>query len=156
MVRASLLGTGIVLEGLPTRKAGVYFVPEAHFLLTEFPAEIDFSPFPDGWKVDESAFYVIELTALRADLRGEPLQTTDEMQVTEVDGDTASNENVLKFGCMALRVQLQTLVDRVELAQPFGKEWDELVRLQDGEEAFVHLSRSLSKTGGTDKRQSPR
>ena len=147
------LGRALALEGLPAREARIDLVPEAHFLLPQLPAKVDFPSLPDGGEINEPTLQIFDVTTLSAYLGRKTLHASHELEVAEIDWNAATNEDVLKLGRVVIRGCLQAPIDRAEPLQPLGEERDQLVGFQDCKEALIHSSKSLAKMNETDKLQ---
>ena len=129
-----------VLERLATGKSGVDLVPIFDFGFAEFPAKKDFSAFPDGWEIDESAIEVLQLTSCGVDLGGERSNVTNQPEISGVYGHAAVGQDILSGNGMVVVGFFQLLTSGAKLAKPFGEKRDELVGFFDREETFLHAS----------------
>ncbi len=129
-----------IVEWLATGKAGVDLVPVFDFGFAEFPAKKDFSAFPDGWEIYESAVEVLQLTSFSVDLSGERSNVTYQPEISGVYGHAAIGQDILSGNGMVVVGFFELLASGAKLAEPFGEKGNELVGFFDCEETFLHAS----------------
>jgi hypothetical protein len=133
-------GLGLDLERPTPGETRLELVPVADVRLAELPTEVDLASLPEGGKVHEAGFQILEVAAAGADVLDQGLKLGDEGKVPRWNQRAAAKRDLLARGDLGA-MSLELLMNLAKIAHSRAQKGEELVRFPHGEEALLHRLR---------------
>jgi hypothetical protein len=131
---------GLGLERPTAGEARFDLVPVSNVRLPKLPAEVDFTPLPDGGEIHEAGVEILQVAAAGADVFDQGLKVREQADVARRHQSSAAKHDLLARRDIGA-ANLQLSMNESEIVHPRAQEGEELVRFPYGEEALLHRLR---------------